>query len=164
MRTRWLAVLALALAMLPVLVLARSSADETDKPLSVELSSFSFKVAKEKADLFTYNDGEGKLSFYTNGAAEAKVKVANGGDFELVVTASGDKALKEGAKFKVTLNGKPLGKETETSDGEPKEYKFPATLKAGEHTLSIAFTNDAYKEGEYDRNLYVHSVTLKKVK
>jgi hypothetical protein len=148
-------------ALLPVL--ARAS-DETAKPLSVELSSFSFKVSKEKADLFNYNEGEGKLCFYTNGAAEAKVKAAEGGDYEVLVTASGDKALKEGAKFKVTLDGKLLGKETETSDGEPKEYKFPAALKAGEHTLSVEFTNDVYKEGDYDRNLYVHGVTLKKVK
>jgi hypothetical protein len=76
----------------------------------------------------------------------------------------GDKALKEGAKFKLTLDGKPLGKETETSDDGPREYKFPATLKAGEHTLSIEFTNDVYKENDYDRNLYVHGVTLKTVK
>jgi hypothetical protein len=144
-------------------VLARAS-DETAKPLSVELSSFSFKVPKEKADLFSYNEGEGKLCFYSNGVAEAKVKVAEEGDYEVAVSASGDKALKVGAKFKVALDGKVLGKETETSDGDPKEYKFPATLKAGEHTLSVEFTNDVYKEGDYDRNLYVHGVTLKKVK
>jgi hypothetical protein len=161
MRTRGLAGLALALALPSVLARA---ADETAKPQGVELSSFSFKVAKEKADLFNYNEGERKLSFYTNGAAEAKVKVAKDGDYEVVVTASGDKALKEGAKFKVTLDGKLLGKETETTDDGPKEYKFPATLKAGEHTLSIEFTNDVYKENDYDRNLYVHGVALKQAK
>jgi hypothetical protein len=162
MRSRWLAGLALVLALLPVLACV---ADEAAKPQRVELSSFSFKVAKELADLFQYdNEGEGKLSFYTNGAAEAKVKVAGDGDYEVVVTASGDAALKEGAKFKLSLDGKPLGKETETTDGAPKDYKFPVTLKAGEHTLSIEFTNDAYKENDYDRNLYVHGMTLKKVK
>jgi hypothetical protein len=30
--------------------------------------------------------------------------------------------------------------------------------------LSIEFTNDEFKEGEYDRNLYVHGVTVKKSK
>jgi len=34
----------------------------------------------------------------------------------------------------------------------------------GDHKLSIEFTNDVFKDGEYDRNLYVHGVTLKKVK
>jgi hypothetical protein len=30
--------------------------------------------------------------------------------------------------------------------------------------LTIEFTNDVYKDGEYDRNLYVHAVAVKKVK
>jgi hypothetical protein len=151
---------AVALVLLPALV----TADEADKPLAVELKSFSFKVPKGKEDLFTYNEGEEKLCFYTNGTGEAKVKVPKEGDYEIIVKASCDKALKEGAKFKLAVDGKPCGKETETSDGEPKEYKFSTPLKAGDHKLSIEFTNDAFKEGEYDRNLYVHSVALKKVK
>jgi hypothetical protein len=61
------------------------------------------------------------------------------------------------------VDGKQTGKETETGE-EPKEYKFPTPLKAGEHKLTIEFTNDIFKEGEYDRNLYVHAVSLKKVK
>ena len=92
------------------------------------------------------------------------MKVPADGDYQIVVKASGDKALKEGAKFKVAIDGKQCGKETETSDGDPREYKFSTTLKSGERKLSIEFTNDAFKEGEYDRNLYVHSVALKKVK
>ena len=60
-------------------------------------------------------------------------------------------------------DGKLCGKEAESSD-EPKEYKFPATLKAGERKLAIEFTNDVFKEGEYDRNLYVHEVKLTKAK
>jgi hypothetical protein len=71
--------------------------------------------------------------------------------------------LNVGAKFKLAVDGKPVGKETET-EGEPKAYKFSTPLKAGERRLAIEFTNDVYKEGEYDRNLYVHAVVLKKVK
>jgi hypothetical protein len=161
MRTHRLAALAgAAMMLLPVLVPA---ADDAAKPITVELTAFTFKVPKEKAELFGHNAGEEKLFFYTNGAAEAKVKVPKDGEYELVIKASGDKALKEGAKFKVEVEGKQVGKETETTD-EQKEYKFPVTLKEGEHKLSIEFTNDVFKDGEYDRNLYVHSVTLKKVK
>jgi hypothetical protein len=161
MLARWLALLVcLALALLPVLGRA---ADE-DKTLQVELKSFSFNADKGKEDLLNYNESDDKLCFYINGKGEAKVKVPGDGDYEIVVKASGDKALKEGAKFKVAVDGKQCGKETETSDGDPKEFKFPTSLKSGEHKLSIEFTNDAFKEGEYDRNLYVHSVALKKVK
>jgi hypothetical protein len=139
-----------------------AAADEEAKPIVVELKSF--KLPEEKTDLFGYNEGDGKLFLYTNGKVTSKVKVADEGDYEIIIKASGDKALNEGAKFKLAVDGKAIGKETETSDGEPKDYKFPSTLKAGELELSIEFTNDVYKEGEYDRNLYVFGVELKKVK
>jgi hypothetical protein len=159
MRTPLLAsFVGVVLVFLPVLV----SAAEDAKPIKVELKSFKFPDAT-KAELFGYNSDEEKLFFYTNGTGETKVKVADDGDYEIVVKASGDLALKEGAKFKVAVDGKQTGKETETGS-DPKEYKFTTTLKAGEHKLSIEFTNDVFKEGEYDRNLYVHAVTLKKVK
>jgi hypothetical protein len=139
------------------------AADDAAKPVSVDLKSFTFKVPEKQAELFGYDSGEDRLFFYTNGTGEAKVKAPDEGDYEIVVKASGDVALKEGAKFKLAVDGKQIGKETETA-GESKDYKFSAPLKAGEHKLSIEFTNDVYKEGEYDRNLFVHAVTLKKVK
>jgi hypothetical protein len=161
MRTpRWVSLAAAALVFLPGL----ATADEAAKPITVDLTSFSFKAPKGKEDLLKYDEGQGRLCFYINGTGEAKVEVPEDGDYEIVIQASCDPALKEGAKFKVAVDGKQCGKETETSDGEPKEYRFATSLKAGEHKLSIEFTNDVYKEGEYDRNLYVHAVTLKKVK
>jgi hypothetical protein len=147
-----------------VFVPAPATADEAAKPVAVELKSFSFKAPKGKEDLLTYSEFDHKLSFYINGTGEAKFDAPGDGDYEIVIKASCDKALKEGAKFKVTVDGNPCGKETETSDGEPKEYTFATPLKAGEHKLAIEFTNDVFKEGEYDRNLYVHAVALKKVK
>jgi hypothetical protein len=146
----------IALATLPVLAAA---GDDTK---ALDLATFEFKVPKGKEALFSYNTGEEKLCFYTNGTAEGKVKIAKDGDYEITVKASGEIALKVGAKFKLSVDGKQLGKETETVD-DAKEYKFATPLKAGERTLSIAFTNDVYKEGEYDRNLYLHGVTIKKV-
>jgi hypothetical protein len=147
-----------------VFVPALPAADDAAKPLTVELKSFSFNAPKGKEDLLKYDEGEEKLCFYINGTAEATVNVVTDGDYEIAMKASGDPALKEGAKFKVAVDGKQCGKETETSDREPKEYTFAMSLKAGEHKLTIQFTNDVYKEGEYDRNLYVHAVGLKKVK
>jgi hypothetical protein len=149
-----------ALVLLPVLAVAAEDA----KPLNVELKTFTFKVAEGMpADSCGYNAAEEKLFFFTNGTATAPIKVPEDGDYEIVVKASGDDALKEGAKFKLAVDGKPSGKETETGS-VPKEYKFPTALKAGEHKLSIEFTNDVYKENVYDRNLYVQAVTLKRTK
>ena len=157
---RLASVVCVALAFVAALAVAQEAA----KLLTVELKSFSFKAPKGKEDLLKYDEGDKKLSFYINGKAEAKVDVPKDGDYEIVIKASCDKALKEGAKFKVAVDGKPFGKETETTDGEPKDYTFATSLKVGEHKLAIEFTNDVYKDGEYDRNLYVHAVSLKKVK
>lgn len=135
-----------------------------DKAIEVPLKDFTFKVAADLASLFMFDEGEGKLAFYTNGAAEATVKVPEAGTYTIVVKASGPAALKEYPKFKVSVEGKQVGKETELTQEDPKEYTLTATLKEGANKLSIEFTNDAYKENEYDRNLYVHAVTLKKAK
>jgi hypothetical protein len=149
-----------ALVFIPALTIAA----EPTKPITLDLKSFSFNAPKGKEDLLKYDEGEDKLCFYINGIGEAKVEAPKDGDYEIIIKASCDKALQEGAKFKLTVDGKPCGKETETSDGDPKEYTFVTSLKAGDHKLAIEFTNDVYKEGEYDRNLYVHSMSLKMVK
>ncbi|MEW6305146.1 MAG: carbohydrate-binding domain-containing protein [Verrucomicrobiota bacterium] len=114
------------------------------------------------SDLAGYNDGEEKIFFYAPGTAEWTFKVADDGEYTLLIKASCDPAQGMNAKFKVTLDGKAVGEEvTLTSEGE-KEYKVVAKLKKGENKLGITFTNDVYKEGEYDRNLYLHGVTVKK--
>jgi hypothetical protein len=92
------------------------------------------------------------------------VKLPADGDYELVIKASCDPALDERAKFKVAIDGEAVGKETLLIDDLAKEYKFTLKGKAGDRKLSIEYTNDAYKEGEYDRNFYVHGVSLKAVK
>jgi hypothetical protein len=128
---------------------------------SLELKSFKFKHAAGLENLFGHNEGEGRLFFYTNGTAEATFKVPAAGDFEVVIQAGCDAAQNERAKFKLAIDGKEVGKETLLTAEEPKEYKFSTRLTAGEHKLAIEFTNDAYKEGAFDRNLYVHAVTVK---
>jgi hypothetical protein len=153
-----IAVLPAALLLLVVLPLAHA---EEKKPLEIALKDFKFKVPADQASLFGLNEDEGKLYFYTNGAAEAKVTLPADGEYEVVIKASCDPALNENAKFKLTIDGDLVGKETTLSAAEAKEYKLAAKLKKGEHMLAIAFTNDVYKENEYDRNLYVHAVAVK---
>jgi hypothetical protein len=133
-----------------------------EKAITIELKDFKFKVPEAVESLFTYDENGERLSYYTNGAAEAVVKVPADGEYEIVVKAACDPAQDEKAKFKVTIDGVEVGKETLLTADEPKEYTITAKLKAGERKLAVAFTNDAYKENEYDRNFYVHGVTLKK--
>jgi hypothetical protein len=133
-----------------------------EKTITVDLKSFKFKEGQE--NLFGYNEAEGKLFFYTNGAGTATVKIPDDGDYEIVVKASCDSALNERAKFKLAIDAEVVGKETLLTSDDAKDYKFATKLKKGDRKLSIEFTNDVYKEGEYDRNLYVHEVTLRKTK
>jgi hypothetical protein len=138
------------------------SAAADDQTIEVALKNFKFKVDEGHASLFGLNEDEGKLFFYTNGKAEAAVKLPADGEYEITIKASGDPALNERAKFKLYLDGELVGKETELKADEAKEYSFKVNAKAGERKVAIEFTNDAYKENEYDRNLYVHAVTVKK--
>jgi Ca-dependent carbohydrate-binding module xylan-binding len=160
MQQRWLP---LVVGLLLLVSLSGASAGDKDS-ISVDLKDFKFKVPDKFVDLFGLNEGEGKLFFYTNGTAEAVVKVPADGDYEILVKASGDKAKDERAKFKLAVDGKLIGKETELTVDDVKDYRFTAALKTGERKVSIEFTNDEYKENEYDRNLYIHGLTLKRVK
>jgi hypothetical protein len=132
--------------------------------VAVDLKDFKFKVPAERADLFGYDDGERKLFYYTSGAGEVTVKLPADGEYEIVIRASDDPALGERAKFKVKLDDEPVGMETLLTADDEKDYKLTTPAKMGERKLSIEFTNDVYKEGEYDRNFYVHEVALKRVK
>jgi hypothetical protein len=127
----------------------------------VDLKAFQFKVDEDASSLFGYNEEEGKLFFYTNGRGEAAAKVAQDGEYEIVIRASCDPAEDERAKFKLAVDGQAVGDETLLTADEAKDYKFKAKLKAGEVKLSIEFTNDAYQENEFDRNLYIHAVSFK---
>jgi len=64
--------------------------------------------------------------------------------------------------MKVAVDETVLAKEFALKEAAAKEYPFTAKLKKGTPKLSIEFLNDEFKEGEYDLNLYVHSVKLEK--
>jgi len=139
------------------------AADDKDKDtITIELKNFTFKAPDNVKDLFGYNETDEKLFFLTNGPAEATAKIPAEGDYEITIKASCDSAQNERAKFKFSVDGEPVGKETLLTADEAKDYKLTTKLKAGERKLTIEFTNDVYKENEYDRNLYIHGVALKK--
>jgi len=158
---RLLPALVTILAATAILSLARA---EDKNAIEVSLKDFKFKVQEGTENLFGLNEGEGKLFFYTNGKGEATVKLPDDGDFEIVIKASCDSALDEKAKFKLTLDGDLVGKETTLTSDNEKDYTFKVNAKKGERKVGIEFTNDVFKENEYDRNLYIHAVTVKKAK
>ena len=144
-----------------VVLFAAVGAAVAADPIKLDLKDFKCKAKSETADtLVGYNDAESKLFFYTFGTATAAVKVPADGEYTITVEASCDEALNEKAKFKLTVGDEVVAKSFELKELGAKEYTFPAKLKKGDAKLVIEFLNDAYKENEYDRNLYVHAVKL----
>jgi hypothetical protein len=153
----------LTLAPLCLLITAMGlDAEEAKKSdeISLPLKDFKFKVPQEQADLFAFDEDAQRLCFYTNGAAETKLSVESDGDYDLVLSLAGDSAMNVRPKFKLAIDDKQVGKETSLKSDDIKDYKVEIPLKRGKHVLSVAFTNDMYKDGEYDSNLYLHGAKL----
>lgn len=130
--------------------------------VKIPLKDFKFKVAEGvSADLVAYDEIENKLSFYTFGRAETTIKAPKDGEYIVSIRASCDSALDERAKFRLFVDDKAAGDDTTLESDTENEYTLTVKLTAGERKLGIAFTNDAYKEGEYDRNLFIHGVSFK---
>jgi hypothetical protein len=153
-------------AILLILCAVLVAADkETDlSTVKVDLKQVKWKVPESIKDLFGYDDTSERLYFFANGTAEWMVKIPGDGDYAVSVKASCDSAEKERAKFKLSVADKLVGKETQLTDDDSKEYTLKGSLKGGERKLTIEFTNDAYKAGEFDRNLFIYAVMLKKAK
>jgi hypothetical protein len=149
--------------------------------ITIALKDFKFKPPAGVSDpdsVFVFNEDDAKLCFYTNGPAEAKFKVPADGDWDVIVTASGDtathvptknatgkKEMDISPKFQLAFDGKDFGKEVSLKSDDEKDYKFVVPLKAGEHVISVAFTNDTYDpDGKFDSNFYLNGVRLHPLK
>ena len=132
------------------------------KPVTADLSKF--KGPAEGAELFGYDDGNGRIFMYTAGAVEIPVKIAADGAYEIVVNVSCDEAMGQKAKFTVAVDGQKAGGEIACSTADDKAYAVKAELKAGERKISVAFLNDLYKENEYDLNMFVNGLVVKPAK
>jgi hypothetical protein len=131
--------------------------------LKVDLKSFKWKAAFEGgADLGGYDEGDGRFFFYCNGTATGEVTIPDDGEYSITVEASCTEAQKEFAKFKVTIGETVVAKEHACTAEDAKKYAFTAKLKKGKQALVVQYLNDVYKDGEYDRNLFVYSVKIEK--
>jgi hypothetical protein len=131
--------------------------------VKVDLKEFKFKCKFETtADLGGYDQGESRFYFYSFGTATGDVTIPDDGEYKLIVEASCTEAMKEFAKFKLSVGDVVVAKEHACTGEEQKKYEFTAKLKKGKHPLAIEFLNDVYKDGEFDRNLFVYAVKIEK--
>ncbi|MFT3883061.1 MAG: carbohydrate-binding domain-containing protein [Gemmatales bacterium] len=134
-----------------------------DDAIKLDIKAGKFKAEFEGTkDLIGYNDNDEKAFFYVNGSVELAAKVPSAGEYTITINASCQAALKENAKINISVDGKEIAKDFTLTTEDPKDYTFTAKFKEGEGKVTITYTNDVYKENEYDRNFYLHAVTLKK--
>ncbi len=131
------------------------------EPIKMTIKEFQ-PVKGGSTELFGYDEGEEKLFLLANGGLEDDVTVPEDGEYTVTVDASCLAALGENAQFKLTVGKTVVTEKTVLTDTAPKPYAFPVKLTKGSHQVKIEFLNDAYKENEYDRNLYVHGVKFEK--
>lgn len=127
-------------------------------PIKADLSKIKFK--SESAELFGWDENDSKAFFNTNGLGEVVLSVPADGEYEIVVTASCQAANGINAKFKLRVDGEQVGAETQLKAEDAKDYTFTTALKAGDRKIGPEFTNDMYKEGEYDLNFYLHGLKI----
>ena len=127
--------------------------------VKVELKDFKWKG---KDNLGGFDEGENRFYFYANGSAIGDVTIPEDGEYKLTIDASCTEAMKEFAKFKLSVGDVVVAKEHACTAEDQKKYEFTAKLKKGKHPLAIEYLNDVFKEGEYDRNLFVYSVKIEK--
>jgi len=139
--------------------IAAMNAAASAPPVTAPLETFKQRVAGQ------YNESSAaKLSFYTAAIFEGAVTVPDAGDYEVTLTASGTEAKGELAKFRLTVDEKPVSDVLLTSTKQ-QAYAVAARLTAGEHRLGIEFINDFYdQDTRQDRNLFIHQIVLRRTK
>ena len=140
-------------------IVALAGAALAVEPIKLELKNFKFE-SKSSAELGGYDEGESRFFLYANGAAVGDVEIPADGEYTITIEASCTAALKEMAKFKLTVGETEVAKEYSLKEEEKKEYSLTAKLKKGKQSMKIEFLNDKFKEGEYDLNLFLHSVKV----
>jgi hypothetical protein len=132
--------------------------------ITVELKDMKLKVADgiNLPDGVRYDENDSKIAFYTNGSATTEIKVPEDGEYTITIEMSCDEAQGEKAQVKVSAGGAVLKDKFDLTQATAKEYPFTAKLKKGDAKLAIEFLNDKFKENEYDLNLYVHAIKIKK--
>jgi len=128
---------------------------EPELKLSVSVPPSTFEVLSGAIVHISESD----IAMATNCKLRAAFEIEVPGRYSVTVPARGEKALGEWPIISVSLDGAtPRTFRVETAGFSP--YTTRAGFKAGEHTIDVAFTNDAWKPPE-DRNLWMGPVSLR---
>ncbi len=130
--------------------------------ITVDLSRFEATGEFTNLDHHGYDENEGRMFYYSNGIAEARLQIPADGNYEITIKAACDDAQNECARFRLRVDGRAASGEVVLASTEPRDYRLLVKMAKGERKLGIEYTNDISKEGEYDRNLFIHGVALKK--
>ena len=127
----------------------------------IELPAYKGVFPASESNHFRIGSDGVSIEYFSNGAVVWMIDAPKAGKYRLTVIASCSKADDGFAGFKVTLDGKDAGKAVSLRSIEREDYDLEIELLKGEVKIAIAFTNDKFATGEYDRNLFVHKAVLK---
>lgn len=109
-----------------------------------------------------------ELGYFATGIASAEFVTTEAGEYTLEFSAWAQQAGTEAARLLIVSDHNVLGLVSVTAkNGEIAEFKIPANIKAGQHTLTLKFDNDFYDPknpdpAQRDRNLYVSKFKITK--
>jgi hypothetical protein len=135
------------------------SAPPPGKPIVIPISGF----VQDGADTYNTVDAS-KITFQRPCLFTSSVTLPETAEYEVTITASCNQARNEFAKFRLFVDGRQQA-DVDLIAERAEEYKVTVVCAAGERRIGIKFLNDFYvAKPREDRNLYVHAVTVRKLK
>ena len=125
-------------------------------------SSLSLSADSLSVSGCSYNGpvGGGAVALYCAGDIHGTLAFPSGdGTYQISVVARGDLAAGMFPNARVSIDGSVIGNISVTTSSFSTFTLNNVSARVGNHTFSIAFTND-YNEGGQDLNLYIQSITI----
>lgn len=105
--------------------------------------------------------GAGGFMLFSNGAVGAPVEIPVTGEYEIGVTAWGQRGGDELPRLSVRVDRREARAVfVEGLEADPETVTLRVRLERGQRTVAAHFTNDFYEPNVADRNLAIESVTL----
>ena len=101
----------------------------------------------------------GGWCLWSNGILGANVRIPAAGTYEVIVRAYGKPLGGIWPLMALSVDG-VAGKPVTVGSGVYIDYSFQVALTPGDHSIGVAFLNDAYNPGVEDRNLYLDKFSI----
>jgi len=102
--------------------------------------------------------GAGDYAQFTNGSVGEVVAFPSAGTYQFQVVAYGSAAANVWPVMALQIDGSTIAS-VSVNSANPATYNFSASMSSGTHTVALAFTNDAFINGQ-DRNLFLRSMAI----